>query len=269
MLQPSFSCQCSQTFAFTTQTLNYFPKQDVQAQGEHLLASEQEHAKEQDQTLAQTSLSDLYQVTAVSPRPHMAFWKYQPVGQWKGPFVPSNWELLQHSTGAQGRHRADALGRCLVAWALALLAAAALFCTHSIHLKSVLTSLPGCPAHWCQNRNVLKWTEQKLSLKGRWPHFLHHRKQLQVSFSHSPEPEVAPMTRATTTEVLHSQCFQKQYSSSSCFPNIWFWGEKLFSPFTNMSVTWGHLTAQHQDSISGPEVCSLDLASLHLKPNMC
>lgn len=33
VLHPSFSFLCSQTFAFSTQTLNSSPKQDVQAQG--------------------------------------------------------------------------------------------------------------------------------------------------------------------------------------------------------------------------------------------
>lgn len=43
----------SQTFASSTQTLNSFPRQDIQAQGEHLLASKQEHTKERDQILTQ------------------------------------------------------------------------------------------------------------------------------------------------------------------------------------------------------------------------
>lgn len=34
------------------------------------------------------SLSDLHWVTAVSPRPHVAFWKHQPLGQWKGHLFP-------------------------------------------------------------------------------------------------------------------------------------------------------------------------------------
>lgn len=256
-----------------------FPKQGVQAQGKHLPTS-RHTLRRGIRHWHKCPLSDLYWVTSVPPGPGMAFWKHQPLGQWKGPFVPNTTVLLQQrSAGAQGRHRADALDCCLVAWALGIARCSCCYAIlHILNTLEICACIYPAAQHansetgWELNRAVVKSERKVASFPSSQKSAPNVFSPLTRVISLQTKPEATLMARATTTtEASSSQHFQKQHSSSSFSQTTSFWGEKLLIPSPSITVTRCHLTAQHQGLVSGlgGMFTCFGITSHILKPNMC
>lgn len=267
----AISSQCSQTFAFTTQTLNYsFPSRVSKHRDSICLQASRHALRRGIRYWHKHALSDIYWVTLVPPRPGMVFWKHQPLSQWKGPFLPNSMVLQQCSTGAQGRHWADALDHCMVAWALGIA-----HCSCCYAVLYILNTLKICAriSTWMPSTLTPKpdenWSEQSSSSvrKEGGPIF----SITETSFPHSPEPLLFRGSQRQPSwpgppppRFQDPSTFRSNTAPAIAPQTSSFWGERLFISSLISPLHEAILQPSARILFLALEVCSLASASLHI-----